>query len=111
MLRVDGDVIDGDFSDVPWKRFLDVRYAVVDVLRGALGDHLDASVSAIADEPGKLMTAGHPVGGKTKTDTLNVTREYDVFCDHFLPKGSASTGNGCSRSHTGTMLIDAPGAR
>jgi hypothetical protein len=84
MLRVGGDIVDEDLSDMPRKRFLDIAYAIVDVPGGALGDHFDASVPEIADEAGELMTIGHPVGGKTKTDALNVAREYYLFRNHFL---------------------------
>jgi hypothetical protein len=56
------------------------------------------------------MAIGHSVDGKTKTDALNVTREYYLFRNHFLSGSSVFPGNGRSRSHTADMLIDAPGA-
>ncbi len=106
-LRIGGHIVDNDFSDVLWKTFLDVRYAVVDVLGGALGYHLDASIRQIADESRELMATGHPVGGKAKTDALNVTRKYDVFRNHFLTGSQSCLSNYRLANDNGDTLIDA----
>jgi hypothetical protein len=56
------------------------------------------------------MAIGHPVGGKTKTDALNVTRKYYLFRNHFLSDSSPSAGNDRARNPAGDMLTNAPGA-
>jgi hypothetical protein len=65
------------------KSFFDVPYTVFNALGGALGEHLDGAIRQIADKTGQVMTVGYPVGGEPKTDALNVTREYDMFGNHF----------------------------
>jgi hypothetical protein len=64
--------------------FLDVLDAIVNVVGSALGEHFDRAVRQVADEAGKLVTAGHPVSGKAKSDTLDPADEYYVPGNHFL---------------------------
>lgn len=84
MLRIGGDFFDVGFSYVAGIVFSDVLYAVINVVGGTLGEHLDGAVRHVANETGELMAFGHPVSGEAKTDALDSTRENDTSGNHFL---------------------------
>jgi hypothetical protein len=69
------------FGYVTAERFFNIPDAFVDVFRGALSDHLDRSVSHIADPAGQPMMSGDSVGGKPETHALHLPEEYDASCN------------------------------
>ncbi len=58
VLGVDGDFFDFGFSYIAGKGFFDVSDASSNVIGGALGQHLDSAIGAVADKAGQLMTVG-----------------------------------------------------
>jgi hypothetical protein len=82
--QIRGDFLDSGISDVAGKIFLNLLYAIVDVFRRALGEHLDGAVRHVADEAGELMAIGHPMSDKAKTNALDPAGENYMSGNHFL---------------------------
>ena len=66
-------------ADVAGEGGLDVPEAGVDLFAGALDEHLDGAVGAVADEAGDIVAAGDAVRGVAKAHALDVAAENDVF--------------------------------
>ena len=82
MFRIRWDFIDIHFSDMAGIVILDILDAIINVIGCALGEHLDRTVRQVADESGELMSIGHPVSGKPKTDALDSPgKEHNVSLD------------------------------
>ena len=84
MFRIGWNVIDIHFPYVAGIVLSNVLYAVVNVIGCALREHLDGTVRQVADEAGELMSIGHPVSGKAKTDALDPADENYVPGNHLL---------------------------
>ena len=95
------------FSYIAGIILFDVSYAVINIISGALGEHLDGAVREVADKTGKLMAISHPVSGKAKTDALNPADEDDVSGNHFLMDYSSFLSNDRLTNNNNDMLIDA----
>ena len=98
------EVLDVHISYMAGIIFFDVLYAIVNVVGRALGEHFDRAVRQVADETGKLVTVGHSVSGKAKSDALDPPDEFYVPGNHFLMDYLLFLGN--NRLNNDGMLID-----
>ncbi len=76
------DFFDSRFIKIAGKIFFNILYAIIYILRTALGEHLDGTVRHIADEAGQLTATGSPAGGEAKADALNSAGENYTFGKH-----------------------------
>jgi len=81
--RIEGKLINLCLSDIPVEGFLDILYAVIDILGVPLGEHLDSAVRRVADISFEPVELCYSEGGESKTDALNSARENDKFGNHF----------------------------
>jgi len=67
------------FSDIIANLLLDLADAIVNIVRGALNNHLDCAVSEVADRARQLMAIGRIENRKSKTNTLDIAEKNYMF--------------------------------
>lgn len=69
--------------DITGKGFLHIGNCAADVLSGSLCQHFNGSVGKVAHETGKAVPFCDLAGGKTETDSLNMSRKNNLSCNLF----------------------------
>jgi len=78
-LGVESNFLDLGFSYVTGKRFIYVGKAMGDVIKAALGEHLNRAVWQVADKAGQPMTIRNVGRGEAKANALNPPHEDYMF--------------------------------
>jgi hypothetical protein len=80
VLGVERDLFDFGFSDITSESIPDVPEEIVNIVRSALGEHLNGAVQEVANPACQRITIGYVVDGEAKANTLHAAYENYTFC-------------------------------
>jgi len=80
VLGVGRDLFDSGFFDITCESVLYVAEAGVNVVRRALGEHLNGAIQEVADAAGQVVAPGDIVSCETEADALDSADEDYTFC-------------------------------